>query len=278
MNETMIKFSDYLKSKGNSKIYLNPISIFCLYCESHAINYLEITSEDLSKFLSNLLEQGYEKSYINNFVKAIRFFYGFLNNYRLISNPNVMSDVNKTSQMKEEKKIRYFIKQSKMDDLIRNAITFGYRMNPHKMKAILYFMYFAGTRKEELLNLKRQDIDLIKNVAILRKTKGGVQRKVYFNQEVSDLVKYYFGMEEQYENAFNLTLKRLHLLFDYMKKFDKKITPHAMRHSFAQDMLRRGIDIRIIKELLGHKNILTTMIYCNPDEETVEQIYRQKVK
>ena len=54
-----------------------------------------------------------------------------------------------------------------------------------------------------------------------------------------------------------------------------RVTPHTLRHSFATHMLRGGMDIHKVQELLGHANISTTQAYTQVDREHIREAYEK---
>ena len=63
------------------------------------------------------------------------------------------------------------------------------------------------------------------------------------------------------QKAFKMALKRAGI--------DKRASVHTLRHSFATHLLEQGYDIRTVQELLGHKNVQTTMIYTHVAKKNI---------
>ena len=157
-------------------------------------------------------------------------------------------------------------------------------------RCIMGLMYESGLRTGEALALKPRDVDLEeKRVEVLR-GKGNNPRTVYFrSDELAILIERWKKLRPKSEYLFctvrssrgkgeiidprglRLTFKR------YVKTAGlnpSRVTPHVLRHTCATEMLRRGVNLRVIQEALGHKWISTTQVYTHVVNEDVKRAMR----
>lgn len=265
--EILNKYLEYLNARKQSKNYYNIIKIWLDWLDTKKIDYLSITQSDITNFFVE--HSDYSISTRNQFIKAGRDFYKFLN----IEN----NEWEKIKLLKAERKIPNYLTEQELEKIISCAITFSKHFSINKIKALLYFMFYSGIRKTELLNLKRENFNLAEGIAKVY-GKGRKERYVYYPQKVAKIINEYFLSEEEKINAFNITLGQLNNLFNTMSKnAGRKIHPHLFRHSGARDMIAKGVPISIVSKILGHTNISTTMIYVSADDEMVKNIYKQKM-
>ena len=159
-----------------------------------------------------------------------------------------------------------------------------------RMSTMLEILYATGVRISELIKIKKGDIndDLS---SILIKGKGGVFRVVpLFGRAIVTLKKYLKSQEKiKLRNSFLFPSSSKdghitrHRFFQMIKELavncnisQKKVSPHVIRHSFASHLLERGVDLRIIQESLGHKDISTTQIYTHVQTNKIRKILEEK--
>lgn len=278
MEDILEKFKSYLVAKGLGSLYLIHIKGFLSYCEREKIDYTTMNIRIYTDFVSYMRLQKYSEGYINNFIKSIRSFYKFLFDHRYVESKEVMEDIAKIKTTVPARKIYKTTDLQKIDKFIEYSGYYNFSMCPYKVRAILYFMLYTGVRKVELLNLKRADIDINEKCAIIRlPTKSNKEKIIYFPNRVAKALKEYFSLEPETVGAFNLKRGGIEYLFRFIKNFDKELSPHSMRRSFANMLHEKGIDIKIIQELMGHANIETTLLYINPNQKLAKETYRSKI-
>ena len=143
-----------------------------------------------------------------------------------------------------------------------------------KHKMIVSLFYGAGLRMNELKHVRLGDIDS-KNFQIKVVTaKGGKQRFTLLPKQLLEPLRHYYKMYRPKEYLFEGQRMGVpmhersiqHFLQRYITMIglgNKDYSAHTLRHSFATHLLDSGTDIHTIKELLGHSNLDTTIIYLH---------------
>ena len=163
-------------------------------------------------------------------------------------------------------------------------------------RAMFELMYGTGLRVGEVSALNITDVDIRGGRLMVRKGKGRKQRVIPLGKNVCSWLKVYLaGGRRQflyrakgYENnrAFFLSIQGNQMsttnigkvLKDRLKQAGvrtKGISPHVLRHSFATHMLENGADIKYVKDILGHSNISTTVIYTHFTINSLKRIMKQ---
>jgi site-specific recombinase XerD len=153
-----------------------------------------------------------------------------------------------------------------------------------KHKAILFTAYSAGLRVSEVVQLKLQDIDSDRMQIFIARAKGKKDRYVTLSPVLLDVLrsyfkemkvkpeKYLFEGETPGEPYLIRTAQKVFQRAKEKAGIRKGVSFHSLRHSFATHLLEKGIDIRYIKEILGHFNIKTTERYLHVAKEKLVNI------
>lgn len=159
-------------------------------------------------------------------------------------------------------------------------------------KAILETLFSTGLRVAELVALNLEQIkikDDTKELEIGVIGKGGHPRTVYLSERVIGWLKKYLATRKDDEKALFINYRgrkptsrlKIRSIERIVKKYAVQaglpITTscHTMRHSFATDLLIKGVDLRVVQEFLGHKNIATTQIYTHVTKPHLKEIHRK---
>lgn len=285
------EYKKYLKLNGIHEKRWTTGRTFVEFCTSNNIDYLNLSYSQLQDYGLFLKNKKQMNNTYNINLFGMRLFFKFL-----IDSGRITEDkyelIKKLKPYKIEHKVKDYITKDELIEIIHMAETFISYIDIDKLRAILYFMFYTGLRRGEFCKLKRSDIDLVNRTVIVKTpTKNKWERVVPFPAKIAatkhqksidfvQLLKTYFVSEGENENAFNMNAPTLTYMFDQLKPFapNKKLCPHLMRHSFARMLAKAGVDSRVAQKLLGHKDITTTMLYYDPDIDTIQDLYNEKVK
>ncbi|MDO8610206.1 MAG: tyrosine-type recombinase/integrase [bacterium] len=162
-------------------------------------------------------------------------------------------------------------------------------------RAILEVLFSTGLRVSELVSLNRDEANT-QNGEFSVLGKGGKRRVVFLSKNAKEwLHQYVTKRDDPYRPLFirysgpkskegltdeksRLSARSIERLVEKYRKLAgllDRLGPHALRHSFATDLLSHGADLRSVQEMLGHKNIATTQIYTHVTNVRLKEVHEK---
>lgn len=245
----------------------------------------------MRKYMAYLNSLHLAKSTIARKLGACRSFYRYLLRMQIVD----ASPAAEVVSPKKEKKLPRFLYYDEVDALMKAPAD---DLWGRRDRALLEMCYAGGLRVAELVSINMMSIN--KNGCFVSVVgKGSKQRIVPIGQVALESVDRYLASlraeaaDEKLSFVPNfaadapLFLNRrggrlsVRSVQNIVKKYveqaaiKKKISPHALRHSFATHLLENGADLRSVQELLGHSSISTTQIYTHVSKSAVRSVYNK---
>jgi integrase/recombinase XerC len=291
MKELLDRFLSYMEAQNSSpytiKNYGNDIGQFLDYCREREVSApAQIDRSLLRSYLAELDDVGYVKASISRRVAELRSFGNFLvreqvieyNPFRAVSAPRVPQRLPKYLTVAEV---------GALAAAPDTTTPLGLRD-----RAIIEVLYGAGLRVSELAGLDVGDVDLAQaQVRVMGK--GGKERIGLLGRPAVRAVQAYLetgrpallakrkggtmpGALWLNHRGGSLSVRGVRLMLDKMGKqagIRTHVSPHVLRHSFATHLLDGGADLRVVQELLGHANLVTTQIYTHVSQSRAREVY-----
>lgn len=157
--------------------------------------------------------------------------------------------------------------------------------HPLRDKALFELLYATGIRCSEVVSIKLNALDLTnKTIRILGK--GNKERIVLFGEKAKEKILAYCATErppiesaDEYlflnnrnQQLTPRTIQRIIEMFRKFLKIERPLTPHKLRNSFATHLLNKGVDLRVVQELLGVQTVASTEKYTHISTTSLSQM------
>lgn len=229
-----------------------------------------LTVEEVRRYLLYCIKkQGLKEATLHSRINALKFYFEqVLGHERMfLEVPRPKRPIQLPKVLGEEELGRLF-----------NAVT------NRKHKAILFTAYSAGLRVSEVVHLKLAHVDSARMQLFIERAKGKKDRCVGLSPVLLDVLRSYLRGCTPRPSTYLFegpvpgqpySAKSMTRIFREAKQragILKEVSFHALRHSFATHLLEKGVDIRYIKDLLGHFSIKTTERYLHVKKEQLVAI------
>jgi len=241
----------------------------------------------IQDFILDLKQRGYTETSVARKVAALRSFFSFLSAEGTVS----VNPAEGLTSPRVGKSLPKAISPNEVDELLEQPAR---RSTPEarRDRAMLELLYATGMRVTELVSLDIGNLNLDPRAPYVRcYGKGAKERTIPIHDQAVEVLTGYLEegrtllVRNPREQALfvnrrgeRLTRQGFWLIlkgYARAANLSEGITPHTLRHSFATHMLRGGMPLRNVQEMLGHANISTTQVYTHLTSDHVREVYER---
>lgn len=273
MIELYNEFCIYLKNKKKASdntlaSYQHDVKYFIDFIHSKKITSpVEIDSSIIDSFVKKLKKNAKSESTISRYLSSLRCFFKYLL-YKKVIDFNPMIGIR--TERKKKTALPEILTSQDINTLLNSPDTSTGKGK--RDKAMLEVMYATGIRVSELLSIRITDVNLEVGYILVNKSTDK-ERVLPLYPLAIDALNDYIQNERVDNNTDILFLNSTgsemtrqgfwKIIKQYANSSGIKttITPKILRHSFATHLLENGADIHVIKDMLGHSAISSTMVY-----------------
>ncbi len=275
-------FLDYLRfekaaSPHTVANYSVDLAQFVEYLERSGLSDVQdVDSRTIRSWVRGIMGYGYAKSSGARKLSSVRSWFAFLKQRGVVAKD--------PSRETRGPKLPARLPRALSRDAAERLVTLGtVGENEIRDRAILEILYGCGLRIAELAILRWDQVDL--DERMLRVLgKGKKERLVPFGRRAREaLLRWREFSPRVGEYVFpgqkggSLSVRTVHRVVARAarKAGVPEMTPHVLRHSFATHMLEGGASLRVLQDLLGHENLLTTQQYLAVHADHLKESYEK---
>ena len=275
-------------SPNTVRSYETDLKAYCAWVRREGVRPHVVTHRQLRRYLAELSHAGYSSRTLNRHLSSIRGLYRWLVSQELVTADAAAA----LASPKIGRSLPRTMGDQDVRALIDSCETEG--LEGPRDRAFLELLYASGARISEISQLDVGDIDYSQDQVRLF-GKGSKERVVPLYPEALKAVSEYAKNvrpqlaarrkgREHTKALFvstrgnRMSAAALRSRFERqvsLAGLDGSITPHAMRHTYATELLSGGADLRSVQELLGHESLATTQIYTHLSVERLKEATRQ---
>ena len=236
-----------------------------------------ITTDDIRAYIGQLAARGLRDSSIQTHINTLRSFFAWMELEDMVrKNP-----MRKIKSLKIDRMAaRHPLEPEELERLRNGCKTY-------KERALVEFLASTGCRLSEVVGIQVNRVDWQRRcVTVLGK--GHKERMVYFSVRAKLMLQEYLSKRKggnalfassrtPYGSMSPRAVEKALQKVGERAGVARRVHPHLMRHTFATEALRGGMDLTIIQRLLGHTDPKTTLIYAELQPEAVRYAYERVI-